>query len=338
MQAPMNRPLVSIISPTYNQERFVAECAESALAQTYPHWEQVFVDDGSSDCTRDVLASYRDPRIRVLSLPHRGLGALAESYNAALAASTGPLVGILEGDDRWPDDKLELQVPLFDDTDVNLAWGRATTIDERGLVTGSRSIMHTGGGVVRLSTTTAFRRLTRSNVLTPAVTVMVRRRALDEVGGFAQMAGGLYVDLPTWLRVTALTDGDVAFLDRVLGVYRVHPAQTTRVAGGEMSRQHLQAVLQVVESFDAGTRARIGWTDHLRRRAVSRGRLAEGELLLAGGQFSAAMAVFRDAFARSADFPDRLLALAGLGSALVHADLVGPVLALRQQLRQLRGG
>lgn len=334
----MAPPLVTIISPTYNQERFVAECAESALVQTYPHWEQIFVDDGSSDRTREILASYRDDRIRVLSLPHRGLGALAESYNAALAASTGPLVGILEGDDRWPGDKLELQVPVFDDPNVTLTWGRATTIDERDLVTGSRSTMHAGARNVRFSTATAFRRLTRSNFLTPSVTVMVRRSALDTAGGFAQVPDGLYVDLPTWLRVTALTDGEVAFLDRVLGVYRVHPAQTTKVAGGEMSRQHLQAVLQVVESLDAATRARIGWTDHLRRRAVSRGRLAEGESLLASGQFSGAMALFRDAFVQSADFPDRLLALAGLGSALVHADFVGPAIALRHQLRQLRGG
>src|SRR5689334_20197904 len=45
--------LVSIISPTYNQKMYVGQCIESALAQTYPHWEQIFVDDGSTDGTRE---------------------------------------------------------------------------------------------------------------------------------------------------------------------------------------------------------------------------------------------------------------------------------------------
>src|SRR3982750_2697049 len=88
--------LVSIISPVYNQERYVAQCIESALGQTYPLWEQVFVDDGSTDGTREVITGYRDPRIRLIALPHRGLASLAESYNAALAVAKGSLVGILD--------------------------------------------------------------------------------------------------------------------------------------------------------------------------------------------------------------------------------------------------
>ncbi|HET7188328.1 MAG TPA: glycosyltransferase family 2 protein, partial [Gemmatimonadaceae bacterium] len=125
----MPRPLVTILSPVYNQERYVAQCIESALAQTYTEWEQIFVDDGSTDGTRDVIARYRDPRIQVIALPHRGLGALAESYNAALAVARGSLVGILEGDDAWPADKLELQVPTFDDPATFLSWGRGALID-----------------------------------------------------------------------------------------------------------------------------------------------------------------------------------------------------------------
>ncbi|NUP54884.1 MAG: glycosyltransferase, partial [Gemmatimonadaceae bacterium] len=89
------QPTVTIISPAYNQERYVAQCIESALGQTYPHWEQIFVDDGSTDGTRDVIARYRDPRIRLIALPHRGLGALVESYNAALAGARGALDAIL---------------------------------------------------------------------------------------------------------------------------------------------------------------------------------------------------------------------------------------------------
>src|SRR5690242_11159141 len=159
----MKRSLVTIISPTYNQERYVAKCAESALAQTYQEWEQIFVDDGSSDATREIIAGFEDPRIRLVTLPHGGLGNLERSYNAALAASRGSLVGILEGDDLWPPDKLAMQVPSFDSADTLLSWGRADLIDEQGTTVGEVATVRDGRPSVRMTTAEAFHRLTRRN-------------------------------------------------------------------------------------------------------------------------------------------------------------------------------
>ena len=333
----MTRPLVTIISPTYNQERFVGECAESALAQTYSDWEQIFVDDGSTDHTREIIQSYRDPRIRLIALPHRGLNALAMSYNVALAASNGPLVAILEGDDAWPADKLELQVPLFDDPLTVLSWGRGVRVDERSQVVGDFTTVHTNERVIRLSTAAAFERLSRSNLFAPSLTVMLRRRALDDTGGFRQTGSKLFVDLPTWLWTTAVNDGQVVFLNRVLGLYRVHPEQTTQTAGIEMTRQHLEAVLRTVEALDQESLARVGWNERARRRAVARGRLAEGESLLATRRFAEAGAEFKAAFAAADGMADRLLALGGRASALLRADLVKPVFSMRESIRrQLR--
>ena len=117
------QPLVSILTPAYQQLGYIRRCIESVLAQSYARWELVVADDGSTDGTPEAVEAYRDARIQVLRLPHRGLGALAETYNAALARTSGPLVAILEGDDRWPPDKLALQVPVFEDEGVALSWG-----------------------------------------------------------------------------------------------------------------------------------------------------------------------------------------------------------------------
>jgi glycosyltransferase involved in cell wall biosynthesis len=95
-------PLVSVITPTYNHERYIAACVESVFGQTYPYWEQVIVDDGSEDGTLEVLSRYRDDRLRVVRLPHRGLAHLGETYNVALAHARGDLIAILEGDDFLP--------------------------------------------------------------------------------------------------------------------------------------------------------------------------------------------------------------------------------------------
>jgi glycosyltransferase involved in cell wall biosynthesis len=332
----MRRPLVTIISPTFNQERYVASCAESALGQSYPHWEQIFVDDGSTDRTRDVLASFKDPRIRVLSLPHRGLESLEHTYNAALAASSGELVAILEGDDLWPLDKLELQVPSFDAPDTFLSWGRAELVDERGSSVGELVMSHESGARVRLEAREAFHRLTRANFLTPTVTVMVRRSALDRIGGFRQSGSSMLVDLPTWLWVTATQDGYAEFINRRLGLYRVHDAQTSQRKRTQMTREYIFIVRQVENELGSERLRRLGWTASARRRAEQRALLACGEAALEARRHREARADFLAVIRDGADARDLTLATIGLLSSILRVNLVRLALGAHAWLRRRR--
>jgi glycosyltransferase involved in cell wall biosynthesis len=315
--------LVTIISPTYNQERYVAQCIESALAQTYPHWEQIFVDDGSADRTRDIIAGYDDPRIRLIALPHRGLGALAESYNAALAVARGALVGILEGDDAWPADKLERQVPLFDDRRTVLSWGRGALIDAEGRPTRVMTTMKGAAGRADVDAAAAFHRLTRENFFIPSVTVMIRRSALDAVGGFRQTGSSLFVDLPTWLWVMATADGHATYLDQVLGIYRHHAAGTSTERAAQMKLEHLRVVLAVEDAVGPAALARVGWDARSRRRAVARGGLVKGKLDLAAKRYAEAYANYHDALVGGVDTSVRARALRGMLSARARQLLAG---------------
>jgi glycosyltransferase involved in cell wall biosynthesis len=308
-------PLVTIISPVYNQQRYIAQCIESALAQTYPHWEQIFVDDGSTDATRELIEGYSDPRIRLVALPHRGLGALAESYNAALAVGNGSLVAILEGDDAWPADKLERQVPLFDEPGTVLSWGRGALIDAAGGPIRVMTTIKGASGVVRLDTAAAFHRLTRENFLIPTVTVMARRDALDAVGGFRQTGSSLFVDLPTWLWITGTRDGHVSHLDHELGIYRHHAAGTSTEKAAQMKLEHLRVVLAVEAALDVGSLARVRWDDRARRRATSRGDLVQAKIELAARRHTEAFACYRRAFTTGVDIGTRLRASRGMLSA-----------------------
>jgi len=327
----MSCPLVTIISPTYNQEGHVACCAESALAQTYQDWEQIFVDDGSTDGTRDVLASFKDPRIRVISLPHAGLASLERSYNTALAASRGSLVAILEGDDAWPPDKLAIQLSSFREPDTFLSWGRADLIDERGANAGELVRVHTDGERVRIRAREAFHRLTRSNFLTPTVTVMIRREALERVGGFRQTGSSLLVDLPTWLWTTAVEDGYVEFVNRRLGKYRVYGAQTSQQKRAQMMSEHFAVVEAVERELGGEALARIGWDEAARSRARSRALLAAGEAALEEGRRSDARAAFLAAVQLGAGAADTALALAGVASSVVRLNLVRLAFAVRNR-------
>jgi hypothetical protein len=91
-------PLVSIVLPTRNRAACLVDAIESVLAQSYPHWELLVVDDGSEDDTAAVLARYDDPRLRSFAIAHAGCSA---ARNHALRQSRGELIAYLDSDNTW---------------------------------------------------------------------------------------------------------------------------------------------------------------------------------------------------------------------------------------------
>ncbi len=106
------RPLVSIIMPAFNAERFIGEAIISVLAQTYDNWELLIVDDGSRDDTAAVIAAFTDPRIRVFHQENKGIGS---ARNLALDHTRGSLLCGLDSDDMLPSDSLECRVKVFEE-------------------------------------------------------------------------------------------------------------------------------------------------------------------------------------------------------------------------------
>src|ERR1019366_560992 len=88
-------PLVSILINNYNYGRFLRDAIDSALSQTYPNTEVIVVDDGSSDDSRDIIATYGERIIPILK--HNG--GQASAFNAGFAASNGLWIHLLDSDD-----------------------------------------------------------------------------------------------------------------------------------------------------------------------------------------------------------------------------------------------
>lgn len=111
-------PLVSIIIPVYNTEKYLARCLDSVLAQTYPDIEVVCADDGSSDGGLAILESYAqaDGRVRVLSLKHRGVSA---TRNAAIDAAHGEYITFVDSDDVITPGCIELLVEAIEGVDIS---------------------------------------------------------------------------------------------------------------------------------------------------------------------------------------------------------------------------
>jgi glycosyltransferase involved in cell wall biosynthesis len=108
MSAPSgDAPLVSILIPAYNVEPFLAECVESALAQTYSATEIVVVDDGSTDGTLAIARRYECSKVKVISQPNGGQPA---AYNTAAAVAQGDYFQYLDADDLLHPEKIGKQV------------------------------------------------------------------------------------------------------------------------------------------------------------------------------------------------------------------------------------
>src|SRR3712207_487407 len=96
-------PAVSILTPAFDVARFVGAAGASALAQDFPDWEMIVVDDGSSDGTAEVVAARRDPRIRLLRQANAGVSA---ARSRAMAEARGEAILFLDADDWLAPDAL----------------------------------------------------------------------------------------------------------------------------------------------------------------------------------------------------------------------------------------
>ena len=102
--------LVSIITPAYNAAEYIAETIESVLAQTYPKWEMLIVNDCSKDNTAEIVQSYvaQDKRIKLINLKQNSGAAVAR--NTAIQNAKGRYIAFLDSDDLWKKEKLQKQL------------------------------------------------------------------------------------------------------------------------------------------------------------------------------------------------------------------------------------
>lgn len=127
----MNKDLISIIIPAYNCERYVKECLDSVLGQSYTNLEVIAVDDGSDDRTLAILAasSEADGRLRVLRQAHSGAGT---ARNFALSEATGNYIMFVDADDRLPEGAINKLYTAIQATGADIVKGHYYAFDDKG--------------------------------------------------------------------------------------------------------------------------------------------------------------------------------------------------------------
>lgn len=127
----VEKPLVSVIMPAYNGEKYIREAIESILGQSYDNFELIIIDDCSLDGTMDIVNAISDNRIRIFN-NEKNMG-IAYSRNYALEKSRGKYIAIMDDDDISFPYRLEEQVKLLEEReDIDIVGGKVQMIDDAG--------------------------------------------------------------------------------------------------------------------------------------------------------------------------------------------------------------
>ena len=186
---PMERPLISIIMPVYNGEKFIQEAIDSVFAQTVNDFELIVVDDGSTDATLAILETYGD-RLMVLRQQNSGHAA---ARNAAAKISRGQWIAMIDADDLWHPEKLAQQLAVADNADViytaALNFEDSSRVDNTTFADGD---CHNGD---------VFDQLVLDNFITHS-SILMKREAFLKSGGYDESLKTT-CDWDLWLRMSA---------------------------------------------------------------------------------------------------------------------------------------
>ena len=208
MSFPM---LISVIIPAYNVDKYLAETLDSVLAQIYPHFEVVIVNDGSTDRTLEIAQGYaaKDDRIQVISQANQGVSA---ARNHGIRVTTGELLAFLDGDDRWNPNKLSAHINHFHEIEnLGMSFAKVAFITSDGSYTKQCSNS-------KLTSLNPEDFYVENLVITPS-NVVVRRSTIDSVGHFELQLNGSE-DQELFFRI-AWSGAIVEGLDQVLTEYRI---------------------------------------------------------------------------------------------------------------------
>ena len=203
-------PVISVIIAAFNSERTIQETVESVLNQTFSDLELIVIDDGSTDSTLEVLSRIEDPRLKVFSYPNAGVAA---SRNRGIARASGEYVAFLDHDDLWTPDKLEAQLrALQENPQAGVAYSLVHCIDEAG------RFLHPGSRIT--ASGDVYARLLVTDFLDTVSNPLIRKEALDQVGGFDESFASAD-DWDVLLRLAARYP--FACVPAVQVLYREHP-------------------------------------------------------------------------------------------------------------------
>ena len=264
--------LATIVIPCFNGSSTLREAIDSALAQTYPTFEVLVVDDGSTDHSADIVRSYGDRRLRLVQQDNGGLNS---ARNTGIREARADFIGLLDADDIWKPTKLAKQMAhLNSDPEIGLSFSGSWMIDVDSKPTGLCQVPQTTG--IRSSD------LLYRNPVGNGSTPVIRRAALDEITHAHPVDGHICwfdeelrqsTDIECWIRLSLQTQWKIEGIAEALTGYRVNPKGLSANVLRQFDTwlQMVQKTAAYAPQFIAehGAHAKACQLRYLARRAVS---------------------------------------------------------------------
>lgn len=245
------KSIVTVITPTYNHEKYIVKCIDSVLNQTYKNWRMIIVEDFSSDKTREIVEEYakKDKRISIVKhRSHWGIPKLAKTYNQAINLSKTKYVAFLEGDDFWPKDKLEKQLTFIKNKDVVFSYGDCVLTGENGLPLKLYTYTNHDKDFLRNYPRGSVLRLFATLNFSPFMsTIIMRRNDFLSVGGFQNDGHYPFPDTPSFLKLAL--KGNFAYQNNILGYYRKHQTSAWFEFAGKSSAMAREELGKSINTF-----------------------------------------------------------------------------------------
>jgi glycosyltransferase involved in cell wall biosynthesis len=217
--AATSLPLVTVIAPCYNHERFVLECLESIRTQDYPNLQIIVTDDCSKDASPALIREWMEanPSLQVVFIQSEQNRGLCKVLNHAISLATGKYIAMTNTDDVWEPDKLREQVEFMEAQPETTAvvYSDAYQIDENGALLPKRFI----------ESYRSFDRMPEGDInelmwngnFIPVMTTLIRRSVFEQVGLHDESM--FYEDWDLWLRISK--DFHFAYFPRPTARYRI---------------------------------------------------------------------------------------------------------------------
>ncbi len=333
------KPLISILTPVYNQAPYIEQTIQSVLNQTYQNWEWVILNDGSTDATEEIIKGFKDSRIRYSFQEHAGIAALTHTFNKALAMCNGGFIATLDGDDYWTSNKLDLQINALKDSESILSYGEAWLINRNGKKISYINIPKNAGIAHNAPAGSALKKLLEERAcFIINSTVMYKKKALLNIGGFIE-GKGLAQDYTSWVRLSI--EGKFAPIPACLGYYRKHShSLTQRIEPTawfdnetnfllEFALQNSQKLHALGIYYDEET-LRKNWEEMKKYIPYNKAMY-----MLMNGFFDEAKAEFKIFLDKMPSLKHRFMHLMFIVSALMKYDIVNPATNLKIELTRL---
>lgn len=215
-------PLISIITPAYNAEKYLAETIESVLQQTYSNWELLITNDGSTDKTAEIIQQYESKDKRIRSF-YQENGKQGKARNLAIKHAQGKYLAFIDADDLWAENKLEKQLAVLEQNpEIDIVFTNG--ISFRGDINHVVQTTNARGG--KYDYKEMLEKVLMGKAF-PNLSVMLRKDKLTDLGGFCEIPKVQNAeDQQMWMRMIE-AGSQVYCVTENLFYYRLHEEQVT---------------------------------------------------------------------------------------------------------------